>query len=653
MAHQNVCQKNATFVNGQRRVMIKEILKKYWGYDAFRPMQEEIIRSALQGNDILALMPTGGGKSVCFQVPAMAKDGICLVVTPLIALMKDQVQNLSERGIKALAIYSGMSYSQIDTALDNAIYGDYKFLYVSPERLHTPMFRERVKKMDINFLVIDEAHCISQWGYDFRPAYLEIKEIKPLLGGVPVIALTATATKKVADDIMRILEFRTPNVVSSGFERKNLSYVVRNTEDKFGNILKICNGVPGTGIIYVRERKRCEEISSFLQQNGITADFYHAGLSKELRNSKQNGWKNSTIRVIVATNAFGMGIDKPDVRFVIHYDLPDSPEAYFQEAGRAGRDGERSYATLLWNSSDIKRLRQIHTVSYPDMEYIREIYQKVFIYLNIPYEEGKETVHKFNLVDFSKKFSLNAVSAYYAIKYIEQEGYWELTDELDNPSRIMFTVGRDELYKVQINNPELDKFIKSILRIYTALFSRFTSIDEEYIARVTMDSAIGVKEKLKQLSKLNIIKYIPKVRTPLIIMNTERLVEQNLYISKKRYEERKNLFKERIENMITYVKGEEECRSRTLIEYFGQPATSDCGICDICLRNRNRAGGNSRRKAVADHIKSLLTEKGKTTIADIETVARDEYQLYISVLREMIDNGEVYSNETSISLSSL
>ena len=622
--------------------MIKGILKQYWGYDSFRPMQEDIIKSALQKKDTLALMPTGGGKSVCFQVPAMATDGICLVVSPLIALIKDQVQNLNSRGIKALAVYSGMSYHQIDIALDNAIYGDFKFLYVSPERLQTQLFKERVRRMQISYLVVDEAHCISQWGYDFRPAYLEIKEIKSIIGDVPTIALTATATKSVAEDIMRILNFAEPNIISSGFERKNLSYVVRNVDDKFGNMLKVCNGVPGTGIIYVRERKRCEEISSFLRQNGITADFYHAGLSKELRNAKQDAWKNDEIRVIVATNAFGMGIDKPDVRFVVHYDLPDSLEAYFQEAGRAGRDGKRSYATLLWNSTDISRLRQIHTISFPDIQYIKEIYQKVFIYLNIPYEEGRDSVSKFNLIEFSKKFSLNSVSAFYAIKYLEQEGYWELTDELDNPSKIMFTVGRDELYKVQIDNPELDKFIKSVLRIYTALFSRITPIDEEYIARCTMDSVMGVKEKLKQLSRLHIIKYIPRVRTPLIIMNTERLVESNLYISQKRYEERKGMFQKRIESMISYVKETGECRSRMLIDYFGQPAESDCGICDVCLKNKNLGNIRQRKNEVQQHIlKMLEANSGTMKLAALETAAADQYSFYLTVLREMIDSGTV------------
>ncbi len=628
--------------------MIKGILEKYWGYKSFRPMQEQIINSALAGKDTLALMPTGGGKSICFQVPAMAKEGICIVVSPLIALIKDQVQNLREKGIKALAVYSGMTYTQIDTALDNAIYGDFKFLYVSPERLHTPMFKERVKKMDVNFLVVDEAHCISQWGYDFRPAYLEIKEIKQLIGDVPTIALTATATKSVAEDIMRILEFGEPNVISSGFQRENLSYVVRNVDDKFGNMLKVCNGVQGCGIVYVRERKRCEEISSFLRQNGITADFYHAGLSKDLRNHKQDAWKKDEIRVMVATNAFGMGIDKPDVRFVVHYDLPDSLEAYFQEAGRAGRDGKRAYATLLWNTTDISRLRQIHTVSYPEIDYIKEVYQKVFIYLNIPYEEGKDSVSKFNLIEFSKRFSLNSVSAYYAIKYLEQEGYWELTDEIDNPSKIMFSVGRDELYKVQIDNPQLDKFIKSILRIYTALFSRVTPIDEEYIARVTMDSPAGVKEKLIQLSRLHIIKYIPRVKTPLIIMNTERLVESNLYISKKRYDERKGMFQKRIESIISYVKETDTCRSRQLIDYFGQEVKGDCGICDVCLKRKRLQSGEEGRRNIQRKILQILESNGNAMkISQLETAAGDEYNFYLKVLRELIDNGTV-ANEGEI-----
>ena len=625
--------------------MIKEILKKYWGYDEFRPMQKEIISAILNGEDTLALMPTGGGKSVCFQVPAMAKEGICLVVSPLIALIKDQIQNLNARGMRALAVYSGMNYHQIDVALDNAIYGDYKFLYVSPERLQTPLFQERVQKMNINFLVVDEAHCISQWGYDFRPSYLEIKEIKKHIGKVPTVALTATATKKVAEDIMRHLEFERPHVISSGFRRPNLSYVVRETDDKYGNILRICRAVQGSGIVYVRERKKTEEIAGFLRGQGIAADFYHAGLSKEMRSIKQDGWKKGEIRAIVATNAFGMGIDKPDVRFVVHYDLPDSIEAYFQEAGRAGRDGLRSYTTLLWNRSDLNRLRQIHNVTYPSVEYIKDIYQKVFIYLQIPYEAGKESVNKFDLAGFARKFSLNAVSAYYAIKYIEQEGYWELTDEIDNPSRITFIVNRDELYKVQLNDVELDTFIKSLLRLYTALFSRLTAIDEEYIAKVTFDSAEGVKDKLKRLSKMRVIKYIPRVRTPLIIMNYERLLESNFYLSPGRYTERKEMFKQRIEAIIGFARNDTMCRSRQLIEYFGQPAGEDCGICDVCIAAGNRLREGERRKEIAYDILRFLREQREkelpVSLQEIEVLAGDESGFYLSVLRELADRGTV------------
>ncbi len=633
-------------LNKTEAVDIHSILKQVWGYDSFRPKQEEIINEALAGRDVLALMPTGGGKSICFQVPALAKEGICIVVSPLIALIKDQVQNLVKRGIPALSIYSGMSRGRIDAALDNAIYGNYKFLYVSPERLRTAIFRERVAKMNVNFLVVDEAHCISQWGYDFRPPYLKIAEIRELIGDVPVIALTATATKSVADDIMSKLDFAEPNLICSGFARENLAYVVRNTDDKLGNLLRICRGVPGTGIIYVRERKKCEEIANFLKVQGVDADFYHAGMSRELRTLKQDNWQSDKLRVIVSTNAFGMGIDKPDVRFVVHYDVPSAIESYFQEAGRAGRDGKKSYATLLWNSEDIKRLRQIHSVNFPPPDYIKDIYQKVFQYLGYAYEEGNGSVNKFDLADFARHFSLNAPTAYYAIKYIEQEGYWELTDELDNPAKIMFTVSRDSLYKVQVNNRTLDTFLKSLMRIYTGIFSKITPIDEEYVARITTDSPQGVKQKLITLSRMHVLKYIPRVKTPLMIMHYERLTESNFYLPDKRYNERKEVFAGRIEAMIEYLQEESLCRSRQLIKYFGQEDIPNCGICDVCLSNRKRVGGvdslvRDAESAVREFVEQCDITGRKWNEKDICALNPNNPELYVEVMRRLIDDGDI------------
>ncbi len=633
-------------LNKTEAVDIHSILKQVWGYDSFRPKQEEIINEALAGRDVLALMPTGGGKSICFQVPALAKEGICIVVSPLIALIKDQVQNLVKRGIPALSIYSGMSRGRIDAALDNAIYGNYKFLYVSPERLRTAIFRERVAKMNVNFLVVDEAHCISQWGYDFRPPYLKIAEIRELIGDVPVIALTATATKSVADDIMSKLDFAEPNLICSGFARENLAYVVRNTDDKLGNLLRICRGVPGTGIIYVRERKKCEEIANFLKVQGVDADFYHAGMSRELRTLKQDNWQSDKLRVIVSTNAFGMGIDKPDVRFVVHYDVPSAIESYFQEAGRAGRDGKKSYATLLWNSEDIKRLRQIHSVNFPPPDYIKDIYQKVFQYLGYAYEEGNGSVNKFDLADFARHFSLNAPTAYYAIKYIEQEGYWELTDELDNPAKIMFTVSRDSLYKVQLNNRTLDTFLKSLMRIYTGIFSKITPIDEEYVARITTDSPQGVKQKLITLSRMHVLKYIPRVKTPLMIMHYERLTESNFYLPDKRYNERKEVFAGRIDAMIEYLQDESLCRSRQLIKYFGQEDIPNCGICDVCLSNRKRVGGvdslvRDAESAVREFVEQCDITGRKWNEKDICALNPNNPELYVEVMRRLIDDGDI------------
>lgn len=543
-------------------------LKKYWGYDSFRPMQEEIISSALKGKDTLAILPTGGGKSICFQVPAMMRDGICIVVSPLISLMKDQVENLCARGIKAIAVYSGMSFRDIDIALDNAVYGGYKFLYVSPERLRTEIFRVRVAKMKVNYLAVDEAHCISQWGYDFRPDYLKIKELREILPGVPVIALTATATRFVAEDIMRQLGFAESNMIVSGFERPNLKYVIRESENKLGQLLKLCNGVDGSGIVYVARRKSAEDVAAFLQSQGIDAAAYHAGMNGKVRSDIQQEWKSGAKRVIVATNAFGMGIDKGDVRFVCHYEIPASPEAYFQEAGRAGRDGKLSYALLLWNENDLSRLKKTAATAYPPLDYIKDVYQKVFAYLDIPYEEGAMSSRKFNLEDFCRKYKLFSSSAYYAIKYIEMSGYWSLTEEIDIASRINMLVDRESLYSQQLGQ-DLDALLNVIMRMYPGLFGGFVTIDEEKIAANGRYSPLDVEAKLKRLEAKRILKYVPKVKSPILNIANERLYDKNLHLPKDEYQARVERNLARVEAMEEYVRTAADAPEKFLIKYFG------------------------------------------------------------------------------------
>lgn len=563
---------------------MKATLKRYWGYDSFRPGQEEIISSALEGRDTLAILPTGGGKSICFQVPALMKEGICIVVSPLIALMKDQVQNLSRRGIQALAVHSGMTRHEIDTTLDNAVYGDYKFLYLSPERLRTRIFQTRLLKMNVNFLVVDEAHCISQWGYDFRPDYLEIARIRTALpAGVPVIALTATATKVVARDIMEKLSFRDGRLIQGDFARPNLSYVVRKTEDKMGQLLKICSSLAGSGVVYVSKRKNAENLAAFLCAHGIQAEGYHAGMDRDLRSQIQDRWKSDRTRIIVSTNAFGMGIDKPDVRFVCHFDMPDSLEGYFQEAGRAGRDSLRAYAVLLWNGADIRSLKQkVHT-AFPPLKYIRDIYQKVFTYVGFAYEEGAGANVKFSLEDFARHFKLNATQAYYAIQYIGMSGYWTLSETLSIPSRIQFTVSRDDLYRIQLGSPEMDSFVKVLLRLYPGLFSEYVPIDIEKIAKTGRYSAEAVSNKLVSLAGKQIIKYIPSINSPMLSINNERLFDKNLRLPESEYRERLNRRLEHLSGIIDYVEMEKGCRSEYLLHYFGQDKTSACGTCDLCL----------------------------------------------------------------------
>ena len=558
-----------------------DILKEYWGYDSFRPMQEEIVSAALEGKDVLAILPTGGGKSVCFQVPAMMREGIAIVVTPLIALMKDQVQNLNDKGIRALCVNAGMGAREVETVLNNAAYGDFKFLYVSPERLGTRLFKNYVQEMNISFIVVDEAHCISQWGYDFRPDYLQIGNLREMTDA-PVIALTATATPAVAEDIMTRLRFEERTLLKTGFERPNLSYIVRKCEDKLGQLLSICSSVAGTGIVYVRSRKKTEELAALLTANGISASFYHAGLGPDSRADRQEKWKTDKIRVMVCTNAFGMGIDKPDVRFVVHFDVPDSPEAYFQEAGRGGRDGKRSFAVLLWNSTDIKRIRQIGTVSFPSLEYIEDIYHKVHAFFQIPYDTGECRQLKFNIDEFCRHYGLQRATAYYAVVYLERTGHWTLSEDIDISTRVQVVVDRNDLYDIDLPDPRMASLLELLMRRYTGLFSYPVPIDEEYVASQIGVQVPGLRQLLYNLALEHVIRYVPCDRATVLFLHHDRLRPKNVYLDPERYEMLKNSALSRMQKMIDYVSQEEVCRSSYLLEYFGQKDSRDCKTCDVC-----------------------------------------------------------------------
>lgn len=568
--------------------MFHEILSRYWGYSSFRSIQEDIIQSVWEKKDTLGLMPTGGGKSLTFQVPVMAMEGICLVVTPLIALMKDQVDNLRERGIKAAAVYSGMSRDEIITTLENCIFGDYKFLYVSPERLSSDIFLVKLQSMSVCLLVVDESHCISQWGYDFRPSYLRIADIRSVLEDVPVLALTATATKEVVEDIQEKLHFQEKNVFRTGFSRSNLSYVVRASENKLGGLLHILKSVPGTSIVYVRSRKSTKEIAVSLQKEGISADFFHAGLSHNEKVLKQNSWKTGECRVIVSTNAFGMGIDKPDVRTVIHLDLPNSPEEYFQEAGRAGRDGETSYSIILYTKADSTKLKKRISDSFPKRDFIKRVYEALGNYFQIAVGSGYGKVFDFALLEFCKNFNFPQLQTHHALKILGLAGYIEYTEEIDSRSRLRFQIYRDELYSLRFDN-DIDSLIHTILRSYTGVFVDDVYIDESLIATRIGKSKQEVYEMLVTLARLRYINYIPAKKTPFIIFTSAR--EENHFVSIPRtvYEERKKRFEHRIFSMIDYVERQNVCRSRMLLIYFGETDSKDCGCCDVCLK-KNETG---------------------------------------------------------------
>ncbi|MBR5644896.1 MAG: RecQ family ATP-dependent DNA helicase [Salinivirgaceae bacterium] len=624
-----------------------EILKKYWGYDSFRPLQEEIITSVANGYDTLALMPTGGGKSITFQVPAMAKPGICLVITPLIALMKDQVENLRTRGIKAYAIYTGMTQHEVGLALDNSINDpDTKFLYCSPERLGSEMFLAKVKQMNVNLLAVDESHCISQWGYDFRPSYLEIAKIRALLPGVPVLAVTATATPQVVDDIQERLEFKKKNVFRKSFERKNLIYLVREVDDKLRHMLRIIGHIQGTGIVYVRSRSKTKEISDFLQQNGISADFYHAGLTTEVRDEKQTAWKSGATRVIVATNAFGMGIDKPDVRFVIHIDLPDTLEAYFQEAGRAGRDEKQAFAIMLYNKSDKMTLQQRTAQTFPPIETIKNIYECVANYCQVPIGGGKGLGFDFDMSLFVSTYKQSKAVVHNSLKILQQCGYIDYSEDVNNPARLMFIVGRDDLYKYKTAGQRDDDIIKFILRTTSGVFSEYRPIDEALIARSLNCPRQVIYEFLLKLARDKIISYIPQKSLPQIYYPEERLPLKALYFGPDRYLNRKELYVEKIDAVIRYAT-EHECRVQQLLHYFGMTDVPMCGTCDVCTSRHE----TNLTEYEFQSIKSLIDHQiatCPTTISDLPDKIGKEPGKIGRVARWLLDNNQLAETDEGI-----
>jgi ATP-dependent DNA helicase RecQ len=577
----------------------------------------------------------------------LSAEGICLVVTPLIALIKDQVENLRSKNIKVLAIYSGMTTREIDIALNNAIYGDYKFLYISPERIGSEKFRECLTRMKINLITVDEAHCISQWGYDFRPSYLTISDLRKVFPEIPILALTATATQKVVDDIQEKLLFREKNVLQKSFRRENLIYMVRDKEDKMGYLADTIKKAKGTGIVYVRSRKKAREISQLLQKQNIKSDYYHAGLAPDVRSQKQDKWMSGESRVIVATNAFGMGIDKPDVRFVIHIDLPDSLEAYFQEAGRGGRDGKKSVAVLLYNNSDKRRLHKMVTDSFPPLEVIRAVYDAISNYLMIATGGGKGRIFSFMIEDFSKRFEFPINSVYHSLKLLERQGYISYIENVDNYSRIFFTVRRDDLYRIQLDNAGLDVFIKLILRSYTGVFTDFVNIDEALLARRSNLTGEHIYQQLKLLAQLNIIDYIPQKKTPVIVYETERLAPGRIRLSTDNYQQRKVKYQQQVDSVINYASNDRQCRSVVLLEYFGQYGSEPCGFCDVCTGDHESGMRLADFNRISDKISKVLIAESYSIDKLVKQINESEPAI-LKVSRWLLDNGILRSGSNGL-----
>ncbi len=619
---------------------IQQILKQYWNHDTFRPMQEEIITSVLLGNDTLALLPTGGGKSVCFQVPALVKGGICIVVSPLIALMKDQVENLKAKGIEAVSIVSGMSKREIDLALDSCIYQPIKFLYLSPERLLSELVRERIRYMNVNLIAVDEAHCISQWGYDFRPPYLHIADLREIHPDVPVLALTATATAEVREDIQQKLQFKKPVVFQKSFERRNISYVVQNEENKAKKLLDIAKGVKGSGIVYVRSRKETAEIAKFYNDNGIKADFYHAGLEAGVRSGKQESWKNNKTRIIVATNAFGMGIDKPDVRFVIHKDMPESLEAYYQEAGRGGRDEHKAYAVLLYTYADRLRQEKKFELSFPTVAEIKQVYHYVSNYCNLAYEAGEGISFDLDLGEFCSRFKLDAVKTINALKFLEQDEYLSFNESVFLPSRFRFEVMNETLYNFQIQNPGWDAFVKTILRSYGGAFDNYVRLREFDLARRANMNVQQVVEGLKKLQEFKILSYYQQTDQPQVTFIKPRQHSNALYINKAAIDQRKATYRKKMEAVFAYAT-HKNCRSQMLLAYFDETTADKCGVCDICLDEKRQKNASE----IVDDITSEIVQLLSTTSLDLPTLVTSTNigteKEKIDTIRLLLDAGKI------------
>lgn len=627
---------------------IHQILIKYWGHTEFRPLQEDIITNVLEGKDTLALLPTGGGKSICFQVPALAKEGICVVISPLIALMKDQVENLLKRNIKAAAIFSGMTNREIDITLDNCVYGNYKFLYVSPERIETDLFKARLEKMNVNLFAIDESHCISQWGYDFRPSYLNIAKLREYKPDVPFLALTATATSQVVEDIQEKLKFKKENVLQKSFERKNIAYVVIYEEDKYKRLLRILNKIKGTSVVYVGTRKRTKEIAQFLVQQGISADYYHAGLSNHERSAKQNNWITNKTRVIVSTNAFGMGIDKPDVRTVVHLDLPNSLEAYFQEAGRAGRDEEKAYAVLLVEQADRLELEKQIINSFPEIETIKTTYQALANFFQIPIGSALNESYFFDINTFSKQYNFQSFTVYNCLKFLEKEGYLMLSEANYNPSRVKIEINKNDLYDFQLKNPTIDIFIKTLLRSHSGLFEEFVKIDEFDLAKKLKTTREKIIKVLDYLLHLNIISYTKQTNLPQITFLTPRVETKSLYISRQHYSERKEVAISKMESVIYYAYSKHKCRSQILLGYFGETNSYRCGVCDVCLERNKLELSDVEFSNVSDQIKKILGMEHlpiTTLVNKIKGVREDKV---IKVIQWLTENEKLMYNDKNL-----